>query len=49
MTIKKEFDSIYLIWTRESIQLDKPIYKVGKTKRIGLERFKEYPDGASFA
>ncbi len=46
MTIKKEFDSIYLIWTRESIQLDKPIYKVGKTKRIGLERFKEYPDGS---
>jgi hypothetical protein len=46
MTIKKEFDSIYLIWTRESIQLDEPIYKVGKTKRIGLERFKEYPDGS---
>ena len=46
MTIKKEFDSIYLIWTRESIQLDEPIFKIGKTKRIGLERFKEYPDGS---
>jgi hypothetical protein len=37
---------IYLVQTRESIKLNESIYKIGKTKRIGLERFTSYPKGS---
>lgn len=37
---------IYLVQTRESIKLNESIYKIGKTKRNGLERFTSYPKGS---
>jgi len=37
---------IYLVQTRESIKLNESIYKIGKTKRHGMERFTNYPKGS---
>ncbi len=36
---------LYLLQTRESIKLNKPIYKIGQTKQEGLKRFAQYPTG----
>ncbi len=47
MDIKNDFEYIYLVWTRESKQLNEPVYKIGKTKQQGIERFKSYPNGSS--
>ena len=33
MVIKTEFEYIYMVWTRESKQLNEPVYKIGKTKQ----------------
>ncbi len=37
---------IYLIKTRESIKLNEPIYKIGRTSQIGLSRLNQYPKGS---
>ena len=38
-----ELQYVYLIQEREFIQLQKPIYKVGKTKQPNFTRFTQYP------
>ena len=38
---------LYLLQTRESIKLNEPIYKIGRTKREGLKRFEQYPAGSN--
>jgi hypothetical protein len=47
MVIKTEFEYIYMVWTRESKQLNEPVYKIGKTKQTGINRFNSYPNGSS--
>ena len=37
---------VYLIKTRESIKLNEPIYKIGRTSQIGLSRLNQYPKGS---
>lgn len=37
---------IYLIRVRESVRLNEPVYKIGRTKQEGFERFKGYPKGS---
>ena len=37
---------IYLLQEREFINLNKPIYKIGKTKQENLKRFSNYPKGS---
>ena len=38
-----EYQYVYLIREREFIQLNKPIYKIGKTKQSNFTRFSQYP------
>lgn len=38
---------LYLLQTRESIKLNEPVYKIGRTKREGLKRFEQYPGGSN--
>jgi hypothetical protein len=38
-----ELQYVYLIQEREFIQLDKPIFKIGKTKQPNFTRFTQYP------
>ena len=40
------FNSIYLLHTREFMSLKKPIYKLGKTTKPLLDRFNQYPKGS---
>jgi hypothetical protein len=44
---KKKLEYIYLVWTRESKQLNEPVYKIGKTKQDGLDYLNSYPNGSS--
>ncbi len=37
---------VYLIKTRESIKLNEPIYKIGRTSQNGLLRLNQYPKGS---
>ncbi len=37
---------IYLLQEREFINLNEPIYKIGKTKQENLKRFSNYPKGS---
>jgi hypothetical protein len=39
-------DYIYLIRTREFIQLNQPVYKIGRTKQPNFNRLKQYPKGS---
>ena len=41
----KEFQYIYLIYLREFINSNQDIYKIGKTKQLNNNRFKQYPKG----
>jgi hypothetical protein len=43
---EKIINYIYLLQTREFINTNKPIYKVGKTKLINYGRFNQYPKGS---
>jgi hypothetical protein len=37
---------IYLLQTREFVNSNRPLYKIGKTKQSNLTRFKSYPNGS---
>lgn len=37
---------IYLLQIREFVSLNKPIYKIGKTKQPNMKRFNNYPKGS---
>jgi hypothetical protein len=39
-------DYIYLIRTREFIQLNQPVYKIGRTRQPNFNRLKQYPKGS---
>jgi hypothetical protein len=41
-----EQHAIYLIWIREHLIANKPIYKVGRTAQVAFNRFKSYPQGS---
>ena len=41
-----KMDYIYLLQTREFIQLKEPVYKIGRTTQLNYERFKQYPKGS---
>lgn len=40
------YESIYLLQTRESINNDEAVYKVGRTCQDELKRFNIYPKGS---
>ena len=42
----EKMDYIYLLQTREFIQLKQPVYKIGRTTQVNFERFKQYPKGS---
>ena len=42
----KQIEYIYLLQEREFIKTKESIYKIGKTKQINFERFKQYPKGS---
>ena len=37
---------IYLLWTRESIDRNEPVYKMGRTSKHGTQRYVSYPTGS---
>jgi hypothetical protein len=37
---------VYLIQEREFVQSGKPVFKIGKSKQLNFERFKQYPKGS---
>jgi|688.fasta_scaffold130728_2 hypothetical protein len=37
---------IYILQTREFIQLKQPVYKIGRTAQLNYDRFKQYPKGS---
>ena len=39
-------NTIYLLQTREFIQLKQPVYKIGRTNQPLEKRFKQYPKGS---
>ena len=39
-------NTIYLLQTREFIQLNQPVYKIGRTNQPLEKRFKQYPKGS---
>ena len=39
-------NTIYLLQTREFIQLKQPVYKIGRTNQLIENRFKQYPKGS---
>jgi hypothetical protein len=42
-----ELQYVYLIQEREFIHLEKPVFKIGKTKQINFTRFSQYPKGTN--
>lgn len=43
--MSEKIEYIYLIRTKEYVERDEPVYKIGRTSRQPQQRFKEYDDG----
>ncbi len=44
--LEKKTNYIYLLRLREFIKTNEPIYKIGRTIQIGLNRINQYPKGS---
>jgi hypothetical protein len=43
---KSKTNILYLIQEREFVNLNKPVYKIGRSKQEGFKRFNDYPKGS---
>ena len=46
METQVETHYVYLLQAREFLNLNVPVYKIGRSKRVNLLRFEEYPRGS---